>query len=45
MLSAVIFGILFDPLGVIFATPMMVVVLIMVRKLYIQGTLQSSSPQ
>lgn len=41
MLSALIFGILFGPIGVIFATPMMVVFMIMVRKLYIQDVLQA----
>ena len=41
MLSAVIFGILFGAVGVVFATPMMVVVMVLVRKLYIQGALES----
>jgi predicted PurR-regulated permease PerM len=41
MLSALIFGILFGIVGVIFATPMMVVVMIMVRKLYVQDVLQA----
>lgn len=41
MLSALIFGILFGIVGVIFATPMMVVVMIMVRKLYVEDVLQA----
>lgn len=41
MLSAVIFGILFGTVGVVFATPMMVVVMVLVRKLYIEGALES----
>lgn len=41
MLSAVIFGILFGTVGVVFATPMMVIVMVLVRKLYIQGALDS----
>jgi predicted PurR-regulated permease PerM len=41
MLSAVIFGILFGTVGVVFATPMMVIVMVLVRKLYIQGALES----
>jgi predicted PurR-regulated permease PerM len=41
MLSAVIFGILFGTIGVVFATPMMVIVMVLVRKLYIQGALES----
>lgn len=39
MLSALIFGILFGTVGVIFATPMMVIVMVLVQKLYIEGTL------
>lgn len=41
MLSAAIFGILFGTVGVIFATPMMVIVMVLVRKLYIEGALES----
>lgn len=44
MLSAVIFGILFGTVGVIFATPMMVIVMVLVRKLYIQRNLESPRP-
>ncbi|WP_119154651.1 AI-2E family transporter [Caldimonas tepidiphila] len=41
LFSALIFGILFGPVGVVFATPMMVIALVLVRKLYIEDTLQS----
>jgi predicted PurR-regulated permease PerM len=44
MLSALIFGILFGVVGVIFATPMMVVVMTLVRKLYVQDVLQQARP-
>lgn len=41
MLSALIFGILFGIVGIVFATPMMVVVMIMVRKLYVEDVLEA----
>lgn len=40
LVAAVIFGILFGPLGVMFATPLMVVVMILVQRLYIDGLLE-----
>ena len=40
LLSALIFGILFGPVGVVFATPMMVVAMILVRKLYVEDALE-----
>jgi predicted PurR-regulated permease PerM len=43
MLSALIFGILFGTVGVIFATPMMVIVMVLVRKLYIEHVLAAPS--
>lgn len=39
LISVVIFGLLFGIIGVIFATPMMVVLMVMVRKIYVQGAL------
>lgn len=42
MFSALIFGILFGPLGVIFATPMMVIAMITIRKLYVQDVLEAT---
>ena len=41
--AAVIFGILFGLVGVLFATPLMVVVMVLVQKLYIEGFLESAS--
>jgi predicted PurR-regulated permease PerM len=41
--AAVIFGLLFGLAGVIFATPLMVVVLVLVQKLYIEDVLESSA--
>lgn len=40
--SAVIFGLLFGIIGVIFATPMMVVVMVLVQKLYIEDFLEGA---
>ena len=36
LIAAVVFGILFGPVGVLFATPLMVVVMILVQRLYVQ---------
>lgn len=36
LVSALVFGILFGVIGVLFATPMMVVVMILVRRLYVE---------
>jgi len=41
--AAVIFGLLLGLAGVIFATPLMVVVMVLVQKLYVDGVLESSS--
>ncbi len=41
--AAVIFGILFGIVGVLFATPLMVVVMVLVQKLYIEAFLESQS--
>jgi len=38
--STVMFGVLFGVMGVLLATPMMVVLMIMVQKLYIEGVLE-----
>lgn len=43
ILAAVIFGLLFGIVGVLFATPLMVVVMVLVQKLYIEGVLESGS--
>ena len=44
--AAVIFGLLFGLPGVVLATPLMVVVMVLVQKLYVEGVLQEapSSP-
>lgn len=41
--AAVIFGLLFGLAGVIFATPLMVVVMVLVQNLYVEGVLESAS--
>lgn len=40
--AAIIFALLFGLAGVIFATPLMVVVMVLVQKLYVEGILESS---
>jgi predicted PurR-regulated permease PerM len=39
--AAVMFGVLFGLMGVLLATPMMVVLMVLVQKLYIEGVLES----
>jgi predicted PurR-regulated permease PerM len=39
ILSVVIFGVLFGILGVIVAAPLMIVAMVLVQKLYVEGTL------
>lgn len=41
LVAALIFGILLGPLGVVLATPLMVVAMILARKLYIEGLLDA----
>jgi len=41
MTAAVMFGVLFGLLGVLLATPAMVVLMVLVRRLYIEGVLES----
>lgn len=45
LLSIVACGLLFGPLGVIFATPMAVVAMAMVQHLYVEDTLENGGPQ
>lgn len=45
LFSALIFGILFGPVGVVFATPMMVIAQVLTRKLYIEDALQTERDQ
>jgi predicted PurR-regulated permease PerM len=40
ILASVVFGVLFGIVGVLFATPLMVVAMIMVRELYVEGFLE-----
>jgi predicted PurR-regulated permease PerM len=40
LIGAVVFGVLFGVLGVLFATPLMVVVMVLVQKLYVEGALE-----
>lgn len=41
IVSAVAFGLLFGIVGVLFATPLMVVTMVLVEKLYIEGALEA----
>jgi predicted PurR-regulated permease PerM len=43
IIAALIFGLLFGIVGVVFATPLMVVAMVLVQKLYIEGFLESGS--
>ncbi len=45
VIAVVVFGLLFGFMGVILATPLMVVVMILVRKLYVDEVLESGSAQ
>jgi predicted PurR-regulated permease PerM len=40
LIGVVVFGVLFGVLGVLFATPLMVVVMVLVQKLYVEGALE-----
>lgn len=39
--AAVVFGVMFGTVGVLFATPLMVVLMVLVQKLYVEGILES----
>lgn len=41
LISVMIFGLLFGLMGILFATPLMVVLMILVQRLYIEGLLES----
>jgi predicted PurR-regulated permease PerM len=45
LLAAVIFGILFGIVGVLFATPLMVLMMILVQRLYVHGVLEPPKPE
>lgn len=45
LLSILAAGLLFGPLGVLFATPLAVVVMVLVRHLYIEDTLEAPTPK
>lgn len=40
ILSVIIFGVLFGFPGLLFATPLIVVIMVLVRKLYVEDTLE-----
>jgi predicted PurR-regulated permease PerM len=42
--ATVMFGILFGVMGVLLATPAMVVLIVLVQRLYIKGVLESQDP-
>jgi predicted PurR-regulated permease PerM len=43
IVSVIVFGLIFGLPGLLFATPLMVVIIILVRKLYVEGVLEQSS--
>lgn len=43
LLATIVFGILFGPLGIIVATPLMVVVFVLTKLLYVEGVLGSAT--
>lgn len=43
LLSVLIFSLLFGPLGALFATPLMVVAMILVQKLYVHGVIENGT--
>lgn len=43
--AAVLFGVLFGVMGVLLATPMMVVLIVLVQKLYVEGALENGRPE
>lgn len=45
LIGVVVFGLLFGVLGVLFATPLMVVVMVLVQKLYVEGALRDGRPE
>lgn len=44
LLATVVFGVLFGPLGLVFATPLMVVCVVMTKRLYVRGLLEHQAP-
>jgi predicted PurR-regulated permease PerM len=40
LVAAVVFGVLFGALGVLLATPLMVVTMVLVQRLYVDGVLE-----
>ncbi len=45
LMGVVIFGLLFGVMGILFATPLMVVVMVMVQKLYVEAAIEQKPPQ
>ena len=43
LVAVLVFGILFGPLGIVFATPLMVVLMILVQQIYVQDLLEKKS--
>jgi len=39
LISVIVFGVVFGPLGVVFAVPLMVVMMLLVQRLYVEGAL------
>ncbi len=44
VIAVVVFGLLFGPVGVLFATPLMVVVMVLVQKLYVEAAIENKGP-
>ncbi|MBL8304060.1 MAG: hypothetical protein JNM26_14940 [Ideonella sp.] len=41
ILASVLFGLLLGPIGIFFATPLMVVTMVLVQRLYVEGFLEA----
>jgi predicted PurR-regulated permease PerM len=44
LVAVVVFGLLFGVMGIVFATPLIVVLMVLVRKLYVEGVIERVAP-
>jgi predicted PurR-regulated permease PerM len=44
LVAVVVFGLLFGVMGVVFATPLIVVLMVLVQKLYVEGVIERGTP-
>lgn len=43
-LAVIVFGVLFGPIGAVVATPLMIVLMLMVQRLYVDGVIEAGQP-